>query len=115
MNKLTELQISYSHAMSKSQRIKISDSKQCYSNFMKIWNKDLLELQEQFYILFLNRSNEILGFKCTFLGGMSSTIVDIKLIYGMDLNAVLQASLWLITIPLEGLNLVKLTNISLAS
>lgn len=86
MNHLTELQISYSHAMPKSQRTKIKDSKQSYASLLEIWNADLIELQEQFFVLFLNHANEIIGFKCLFIGGMSSTIVDVKLIYSMALK-----------------------------
>lgn len=86
MNQLTELQISYSHAMPKSQRTKISSSQECYNSILNIWNEDLLELQEQFYLILLNRANEIIGYSCISTGGISATIVDIRILFAIALK-----------------------------
>lgn len=72
--------------MPKSKRIKISGSQECYKNILNIWNKDLLELQEQFYLILLNHGNEIIGYSCISKGGISATVVDIRILFAIALK-----------------------------
>jgi len=51
------------------------------------WDTDLLELQEQFKIMLLNRANRVLGIAEISSGGMSGTIADPKLIFAIALKA----------------------------
>lgn len=67
-------------------RTKISSSKQVY-DYMKSY---LLDLEhEEFYILLLNRANEIIRAKQISIGGMSGTVADGKLIFksAIEMNA----------------------------
>ncbi len=58
------------------------------ANFLRhIYPPDTLEYREQFYVLYLSRSNEILGYFLHSIGGLSSTTVDIKQILGVALKA----------------------------
>jgi len=51
------------------------------------WNDDLLELQEEFKILLLNRFNKVIGIFAVSLGGIAGTVADPKLIFGCSLKA----------------------------
>ena len=46
---------------------------------MKIWDKDLIGLQEQVNILYLNGSNEVISWRCFNTGNGSDTLFDLKL------------------------------------
>ena len=86
INQITEIEISYRPLLSKKGRKKILSSKDAYSIFNSIWNKNLIEYQEQFWLLLLNRANEVIGSRCMFTGGVSGTVVDIKMILGLALK-----------------------------
>ena len=47
---------------------------------------DLIELQEEFNIIILNRSNEVLGIYNISKGGSTGTIVDAKLVFATALK-----------------------------
>lgn len=46
-----------------------------------------MELQEQFKIILLNRNNRVIGVCEVSRGGMSGTLVDAKLVFGIALTA----------------------------
>lgn len=60
-----------------SEKIKITSSKHAY-DVMKSKLSDLPH--EEFWILFLNRSNSVIKTECISKGGVSGTIVDVRLI-----------------------------------
>lgn len=56
----------------------ISSSGQAYSYFAPLL-KDLEH--EEFWVLFLNRANRILGSECLSSGGMTSTVIDVRVLF----------------------------------
>lgn len=82
--KISEINVSYSS--SKSKKTKIKNSKQSYEVLLACWNKFTLELQEEFKVLLLNRNNLVLGIYSLSKGGVSSTIVDAKLLFSVALK-----------------------------
>jgi DNA repair protein RadC len=78
LSNIAEIQISYSTKVKPSDRPKITCSKDAYEIFQNIFPS--LEHREYFYILILNRGNQVLGFFEVSKGGVSGTVVDIKLI-----------------------------------
>lgn len=66
--------------------IKVSSSQQVYE-YMKAYLMDLEH--EEFYVVLLNRANEILRCKQISIGGMSGTVADGKIIFksAMEINA----------------------------
>ena len=84
---IAEIQISYSHKTEKAFRIKIKNSDDSYKSFINCWNKDLIELQEEFKILLLNNSNEVLGVHSLSRGSTKGTIVDLKLLFAIALKS----------------------------
>ena len=56
---IAEIQVSYSN--SNKDTIKIRSSKDSYDVIINSWNADTLQLQEEFKVILLNRSNTVLG------------------------------------------------------
>ncbi|MEZ4801134.1 MAG: JAB domain-containing protein [Gelidibacter sp.] len=82
--KISEINVSYSNRNEKKQKVK--SSKDSFEILLDSWNKDTIELQEEFKILLLNRSNTVLGIYPVSKGGVSGTIVDAKLVFSVALK-----------------------------
>lgn len=81
---ISEISISYSNGS--KNKIKVHSSKQSYEALIKSWNLRTIELQEEFKVLLLNRSNTILGIYAMSKGGVSGTVVDAKLVFSVALK-----------------------------
>ncbi|MGC4041197.1 MAG: JAB domain-containing protein [Flavobacterium sp.] len=84
MNHLSEIQVSYTAAP--TERAKITSGELAYNYLMASWSMNIIELQEEFKILLLNRANEALGIYSMSKGGVSGTVVDLKLIFAVALK-----------------------------
>ena len=85
-NHIAEIQISYSPTVEKQFRIKITNSASAYESLINSWDKNIIELQEEFKIILLNNANEILGINSLSKGGCKGTVVDIKLLFSIALK-----------------------------
>ena len=79
--KVAEITLSYSSKVKPSERPVINGSKNAYDLLLSTWDSSILELQEQFKVLLLNRANKVLGLIVISLGGISGTVADSKLIF----------------------------------
>lgn len=84
MNQIAEIQVSY-HTPA-SERQKIISGEKAFEVLLNCWDKDTLELQEEFKILLLNRANEVLGIYQMSKGGITGTVVDVRLIFSVALK-----------------------------
>lgn len=84
-NVIAEIQVSYSTNSRVRQQITTSYS--AYEVLQSSWYSGRMELQEEFKVLLLNRANHVLGIYNLSKGGVSSTIVDLKLLFGVVLKA----------------------------
>ena len=66
--------------------VKIGGSLDAANVLFSMWNKELISFQEQFNVLYLNRGNEVIGFRNISTGTLSSNIVDINLIISLALQ-----------------------------
>ena len=82
--KISEISVSYSNKT--TENFKVHSSKESYEVVLKSWNPNTIELQEEFKVLLLNRSNTVLGIYCMSKGGVSGTVVDAKLIFSVALK-----------------------------
>src|ERR1039458_3040323 len=82
---LAEIQVSYRTTVKASERRKVTTSKDTESIFREIWSSSM-EFKEEFYIILLNRANQVLGWYKVSEGGMSGTVVDPKLIFSIALK-----------------------------
>jgi DNA repair protein RadC len=84
---VSEIQLSYKSKVKASLRPKISSSRDAQNILRQYWNDDLLELQEEFKIMLLNRYNKVIGIFTVSSGGIAGTVADPKLIFGCALKA----------------------------
>ena len=78
---VNEVEISYKQSFVSHERPKITSSLNAYEILRQSWNMNTIELRETFKILLLKRDNRVLGIFEVSTGGVSSTIVDPKLIF----------------------------------
>lgn len=82
--KISEISVSYSN--SKNEKLKVKNSKDSYDVLLNVWNKNTIELQEEFRIILLNRANVVLGVYPMSKGGVTGTVVDAKLVFSVALK-----------------------------
>jgi DNA repair protein RadC len=44
----------------------------------ELYNKDIMEHHEEFWVLFLNRANKVIGFQQLSVGGLNGCVVDVR-------------------------------------
>lgn len=84
---VAEISLSYRPTVRPSDRPKIKSPKDAYGLFLQHWNHDKIYLSEQFYMLLLNVRGNVLGIIELSSGGISGTVVDLKLIFATALKA----------------------------
>ncbi len=77
---VAEVEILYHNTVPTSQMRQISSSKDANDILRFIWSNSLQHIEE-FYILLLNCSNKVLGYAQISKGGISSCVVDPKVIF----------------------------------
>jgi DNA repair protein RadC len=81
------IKVTFDKKFKKSELYKITSSKSAYDIFIKIFNADTFDWCEEFLILCLNNSNAVTGFYKLSSGGITGTVVDIRMIYTLALNS----------------------------
>lgn len=81
---IAEIKVSYS--TNKPDKIKLKQCDEVYKFILSQWNFDLIEFQEECKLILLNRANLVLGVYNLSKGGITGTIVDIKIILSVALK-----------------------------
>ncbi len=76
---LAEVKVAYKR--SRRDAIKIINSKDCFEILYSLFNKDTIEYREEFFLLLLNRSQQLLGWIKLSIGGTTGTVVDPKIVF----------------------------------
>lgn len=84
---IAEISVTYSHIVPIKDRIKIVNHSHAFKVFRFVWDEETIELYETFMVILLNRNNRLLGVVTLSKGGMSGTVADIKLLFGIVLKA----------------------------
>jgi DNA repair protein RadC len=84
---ISEIKVSYHPLISVRDRPKLNTSLDCYNYFLGIFDKDTINLKEESVALFLNRANRVLGGYRISSGGITGTIVDIRIVLGIALKS----------------------------
>lgn len=84
---VAEIELVYKTKVKASERPKITSSKDIYPLLLSIWDMNLIEIQEQFVVLLLNRANRVLGVYHASTGGLAGTVADPRLILAAALKA----------------------------
>lgn len=70
----------------KTESIKIQNSQDAFKFISQIFNNEILEIREEFLVLFLNRNNMTIAWSKISSGGLSETVVDTRLIFKQALD-----------------------------
>lgn len=79
-DQVAEVELVYRSKVNPSDRIKVLSSDHFAKLFRSIWNPDNMELLEEAKVIYLNKGNRVLGAFALSKGGLSHTVVDVKLI-----------------------------------
>jgi len=83
--KVAEIKISYSS--NNLAKVKISNSQDAYELLLSHWDKDIIEFQEEVKVILLNRANKALGIYDLSKGGVSQSVIDIKIVLSIALKS----------------------------
>lgn len=87
LSQVTEVDLVYRNKRKAAERPPVSNCNDAYSLFVESWDMDKIELQEQFRVMLLDRKNSCLGISTVATGGMTSCVVDLKIVFAMSLKA----------------------------
>lgn len=82
---IAEIKISYSHKVKPSEQVKVDCSRDAYRYSTGRWPD--MDYCERFAVLLLSRSNRVLGLAWISQGGISGTLIDVRLIFQAALKA----------------------------
>lgn len=85
--RVAEVQLSYSNRIPSSKMPVVTSSSEAYRVIMDSWQTESLELFERFRVLLMNTGNRVMGVYEASCGGISGTVVDIRLLMVTALKA----------------------------
>ncbi|WP_408582589.1 JAB domain-containing protein, partial [Myroides odoratimimus] len=83
----SEIELIYKSKVKASQRPRIESSYSAFEVALKAWDENKIELLEQFKVLMLSNNNRVLGVLEISSGGITGTVVDLRLIFAALLKA----------------------------
>ena len=86
--KVNEIKVSYQEKLQTLQSEKISSSDDAAKLLFDYWDTNTIGLYESFKILLLNNSNKIKGVYELSSGGVTGTVVDIRLLFAVVLKSI---------------------------
>ena len=110
--KVTEISVSYKGNSKAIEFPKISSSQDAGELFFEHWNKQTISLYESFQIMLLNNGNKVKGIFVASSGGITGTLVDVRIIFAVLLKNLSTAVILAHNHPSGTLNLVKLIKAS---
>ncbi len=82
---VAEIQLSYYPRL--IGEFKIQSSRESYELFLREWEQNTLEMQEEVKLLLLNRNSRVLGIHSLAKGGLTSCVVDVRIILSVALKS----------------------------
>ena len=89
--KVNEIAISYSGNLKTNQLPKITSSQNAAELLYGQWNKNNIELHETFKIMLLNNANKVKGIYQVSTGGITGTLVDLRIVFAVVLKSLTTA------------------------
>jgi len=87
INTVAEIELVYRTNVKPSQRPTVKCSKDAYKLFLESWDRDRIEMAEQFKVMLLNRGKKVLGIVEISTGGITGTVADPRLVLAAALKA----------------------------
>jgi len=85
-HKVNEIQISYREKLRTLKSPSITNSKEVAQLLFNNWDADTIGLHETFMIVLLNRSNKVKGIYPLSHGGITGTLVDMRILFAIVLE-----------------------------
>ncbi|MBD1261984.1 JAB domain-containing protein [Maribacter polysiphoniae] len=82
-----EIKVSYQDNIGTKKSHTINSSKAAASLIFDDWDKNTIELQECFKVLLLNNSNKVKGIYQISQGGLTGTLVDLRILFAVVLKS----------------------------
>ena len=82
---VAEIEVSYSQRIPAKDRIKVCGASDAFEATKLFWPST--DHVEYFYVLYLNRNNQLLGCHQISKGGFTGTVIDVRIIYQIALKA----------------------------
>jgi DNA repair protein RadC len=76
-----KISISFDKILKKSELMKITSSRDAYEIFKRVFNADTFDWCEEVVMLCVNNSNKVVGFYKVSSGGMTGTVIDVRMIF----------------------------------
>lgn len=89
--KVNEISIRYREKLFMKEAPKITSSQSASDLFYQNWDIDQLYLQESFKVMLLNNANRVKGILEVSKGGITGTLVDVRIIFGVALKSMTTA------------------------
>ncbi len=86
-DKVNEIQISYKERIPASFWRKINSSKDAADLLFEHWDKQTIQVHESFKVVLLNNSNKVKGIYQLSKGGITATIIDIRILFAVVLKS----------------------------
>lgn len=86
-DKVSEIIVSYNEKVPENLRCKINSSKDAADLLYKHWDKNTIEMHETFKLLLLNNGNQVKGIYQVSTGGITGTLVDLRLLFAVVLKS----------------------------
>jgi DNA repair protein RadC len=84
---IAEVQLIYKKPPSKAEPVIVTEAVTAYEVFKQTWDKNKIDLVEEFKVLLLRQNNSCIGVAHIATGGMSSVIADPRIIFATALKA----------------------------
>jgi len=84
---VNEIKISYKGGLKSSEWQKISSSQDAAELLFEDWDKDTIAIHETFKIVLLNNSNKVKGVYQLSQGGITSTLIDLRILFAVILKS----------------------------
>lgn len=84
-SKVNEIQISYKEQLKTS--VAITSSETAHEVIYGHWDKNTIAVYESFKVVLLNNANKVKGIYQLSTGGMTGTLVDVRLLFAIALKA----------------------------
>jgi len=85
--KVNEISIKYQGNFKISQAPKITSSQSATELLFSSWNRDQIGLQECFKVMLLNNANKVKGIFEVSTGGITGTLVDLRIVFAVILKS----------------------------
>ena len=87
VHQVNEIKISYKEKIRAKDWTKITSSSSASKLLYSHWDKDTIEFQESFKILLLNNANKVKGIYDISKGGITGTLVDLRILFAVVLKS----------------------------